>query len=151
MNETTKVVRLGAGDLSFMRRALDRFGEVFEDLPSYCATQPDDAWLADLLGDANFVFHVALDGDDIIGAMAAYVLRKFEQPRKEIYIYDLAVAANRRRERIATALIETLKGEARSMGAWVIYVQADHGDDPAVALYTKLGVREDVMHFDIAP
>lgn len=25
------------------------------------------------------------------------------------------------------------------------------GDDPAVALYTKLGVREDVMHFDIAP
>lgn len=30
-------------------------------------------------------------------------------------------------------------------------VQADHGDDPAVALYTKLGAREDVMHFDIAP
>ena len=23
-------------------------------------------------------------------------------------------------------------------------------DDPAVALYTKLGVREDVLHFDIA-
>jgi hypothetical protein len=30
-------------------------------------------------------------------------------------------------------------------------VQADYGDDPAVALYTKLGVREDVMHFDILP
>ena len=30
-------------------------------------------------------------------------------------------------------------------------VQADYGDDPAIALYTKLGVREDVMHFDIAP
>ena len=25
------------------------------------------------------------------------------------------------------------------------------GDDPAVALYTKLGVREDVMHFDLPP
>ncbi len=25
------------------------------------------------------------------------------------------------------------------------------GDDPAIALYTKLGVREDVLHFDIAP
>jgi aminoglycoside 3-N-acetyltransferase I len=31
----------------------------------------------------------------------------------------------------------------------VIYVQADHGDDPAIELYTKLGVREDVLHFDI--
>jgi hypothetical protein len=32
----------------------------------------------------------------------------------------------------------------------VIFVQADIGDDPAIALYTKLGVREDVLHFDIA-
>jgi hypothetical protein len=40
---------------------------------------------------------------------------------------------------------------ARERGAWVIYVQADYGDDPAIALYTKLGVREDVMHFDIDP
>jgi len=28
-------------------------------------------------------------------------------------------------------------------------VQADHGDDPAIELYSKLGVREDVIHFDI--
>ena len=29
--------------------------------------------------------------------------------------------------------------------------QADYGDDPAVALCTKLGAREDVMHFDLPP
>jgi aminoglycoside 3-N-acetyltransferase I len=29
-------------------------------------------------------------------------------------------------------------------------VQADIGDVPAIALYTKLGTREDVLHFDIA-
>jgi hypothetical protein len=28
---------------------------------------------------------------------------------------------------------------------------ADYGDDPAIALYTKLGVREEVLHFDISP
>jgi aminoglycoside 3-N-acetyltransferase I len=33
----------------------------------------------------------------------------------------------------------------------VIFVQADYGDDPAIALYTKLGSREDVIHFDIPP
>jgi len=30
-------------------------------------------------------------------------------------------------------------------------VQADLGDEAAIALYTRLGVREDVLHFDIAP
>jgi aminoglycoside 3-N-acetyltransferase I len=33
---------------------------------------------------------------------------------------------------------------------WVIYVQADYGDNSAIALYAKLGARENVMHFDIA-
>lgn len=48
-------------------------------------------------------------------------------------------------------MIELLREIARAIGAWAIYVQADHGDDPAVALYTTLGTREDVMHFDITP
>jgi aminoglycoside 3-N-acetyltransferase I len=48
-------------------------------------------------------------------------------------------------------LIERLKEIARGVGAWVIYVQADYGDQPAIGLYEKLGAREDVMHFDISP
>ena len=55
-----------------------------------------------------------------------------------------------RREGIATALIQELKKIAVARAAYVIFVQADIGDDPAIALYTKLGVREDVLHFDIA-
>ena len=31
----------------------------------------------------------------------------------------------------------------------MIFVQADYGDDPAIALYSKLGRREDVTHYDI--
>ena len=31
----------------------------------------------------------------------------------------------------------------------MIKVQADQDDEPAINLYTKLGVREDVLHFDI--
>lgn len=56
-----------------------------------------------------------------------------------------------RREGIATALIEKLKVIGAARGAYVIYVQADTGveDQPAIALYTKLGTREDVLHFDI--
>jgi aminoglycoside 3-N-acetyltransferase I len=34
-------------------------------------------------------------------------------------------------------------------GAWTILVQADYGDAPAFALYERLGVRDEVLHFDI--
>lgn len=81
----------------------------------------------------------------------AYVLPKFEQARTEIYIYDLAVEAASRRRGVATALIGELQKIAAARGAYVIYVQADHGDDAAIALYTKLGIGEDVLHFDIPP
>lgn len=37
-----------------------------------------------------------------------------------------------------------------SWGGWVVYVQANLADVPAIALYEKFGVREDVLHFDIA-
>lgn len=82
--------------------------------------------------------------------MVAYELPKFEQDRSEFYIYDLAVAEEWRRQGVATAIIRDLGEIAKASGDSVMYVQADYGDDPAIALYTKLGTREDVMHFDIS-
>lgn len=52
---------------------------------------------------------------------------------------------------MATALIEALRTIAARRGAEVIFVQADQDDARAVARYAKLGTREDVHHFDIAP
>jgi aminoglycoside 3-N-acetyltransferase I len=77
------------------------------------------------------------------------VLEKFEQDRKEVYIYDLAVSEAHRRKGVATGLIESLRRIARELGAYVIYVQADRGDTPAIRLYESFGTREDVHHFDI--
>jgi aminoglycoside 3-N-acetyltransferase I len=104
----------------------------------------------DLLGDRGFIALAAVEGGAVIGALAAYVLCKFERERSEAYIYDLAVSENYRRRGVATALIAALMPIAKARGAYLLFVQADYGDDPAIALYTKLGVREDVMHFDIA-
>ena len=98
----------------------------------------------------TFIAVAALQGGVVVGGLAAYVLPKFERARSEVYLYDLAVAETHRRRGIATALIAELRRIAVARGAWVVFVQADYGDDPAVALYTRLGTREDVMHFDIA-
>jgi aminoglycoside 3-N-acetyltransferase I len=137
-------------DLPLLDAILDLFAEAFDAPEAYSAARPSPDWARRLLGGAQFIALAAVEEGAVTGAMAAYMLDKFEQERREIYIYDLAVAAPHRRRGIATALIAELQEIAAGRGAGVIYVQADYGDAPAVALYTKLGVREDVMHFDIA-
>jgi aminoglycoside 3-N-acetyltransferase I len=145
-----RIHRLQRDDLALMSSLLTVFSQAFDDAANYDARRPSPGYLRTLLGRDTFIALAAMAGDDVVGGLAAYVLHKFEQERSEIYIYDLAVAAMHRRRGIATALIDALRPIGRALGAWVIYVQADRGDDPAIALYDKLGVREEVLHFYIA-
>ena len=150
MPTSCSIKQLSAIDLELMDSMLTLFGDAFNEVETYTARRPGNAYLRKLLGSGYFIALVAIQDNQVVGALAAYELHKFEQERSEIYIYDLAVDAAHRREGIATAMIQSLRAIAAARGAYVIFVQADYGDDPAVALYTKLGVREDVMHFDIA-
>jgi aminoglycoside 3-N-acetyltransferase I len=142
--------QLTPADLPHMRQLMLMFGEAFESPDTFSKAKPDDAYFRRLLAKDDFIALVTIKDDAVIGGLTAYVLEKYEQEQSEIYIYDLAVQKAYRREGVATALIKHLKTVAAVRGAWVIFVQADLGDDPAIALYTKLGTREDVIHFDIA-
>lgn len=150
-NGALRIVQLGPDDLATMDALLTVFGKAFDEVDTYGEARPDAHYQRRLLGGDHFIALAALVGDEVVGGLAAYELPKFEQARSEIYLYDLAVAAGHRRRGIATALIERLRAIAADRGAWMVYVQADHGDDPAIALYTGLGTREDVLHFDIPP
>jgi aminoglycoside 3-N-acetyltransferase I len=145
----TTLVRCGEAQL--LRQLNAVFAKAFDDLATYRDAPPTDAWLERVLAKDHVIALVALAGDEVVGGLVAYELAKLERERSEIYIYDLAVAEPHRRRCVATRLIDHLRDIARERGAWVIYVQADYGDDPAIRLYTRLGVREDVMHFDIRP
>jgi aminoglycoside 3-N-acetyltransferase I len=147
-----KIHLLTANDLTLMDGLLRTFGEAFDEMDTYTAHRPSDDYLRTLLGRDEFIALVAVKAGEVVGAIAAYELTKFEQERSEIYIYDLAVAAKHRREGVATALIRKVQEIAAQRGAHVIFVQADTGveDQPAIALYDKLGSREEVLHFDIA-
>ena len=143
------VEHIQAAEVGVLRQLLAVFGEAFGERDTYGAHQPDDAYLRRLLGKPHFIALAALAGDEVVGGLAAYELEKFEQARSEIYIYDLAVLEAHRRKGVATGLIRELQRMAKERGAYVIFVQADPPDAPAIRLYTSLGTREDVLHFDI--
>jgi aminoglycoside 3-N-acetyltransferase I len=143
------VRKLTPHDLDQMEAMMTVFGQAFDELDTYTKARPSRGYMAQLLGSANFIALAALRDETVVGGLGAYELQKFEQERSEIYVYDLAVAAAHRRQGIASALIEELNKIAAARGAYVIFVQADLGDDPAIALYSKLGTRDDVLQFDI--
>jgi len=145
-----EIHQLASDDTALMKALLSVFGEAFAQEETYTRKQPGARYLQQLLGSDCFIALVAVKNGVVVGGIAAYELKKFEQARSEIYIYDLAVAAAHRRQGIATALIQELKKLARARGAYVIFVQADLIDQAAIALYSKLGARESVLHFDIA-
>ncbi|MBM7035046.1 AAC(3)-I family aminoglycoside N-acetyltransferase [Vibrio ulleungensis] len=142
-------VQLNGDHLEWMKQLMDCFGTVFEEPENYGHKRPTDAYLTERLNDPSFIALVALEGDQVVAGLVAYELKKFEQARSEVYIYDLGVYERFRRQGIATGLINALKPIAKNMGAWVIFVQADYVDEPAIKLYDSLGEKEEVLHFDI--
>ena len=146
---TYTISKLGPADLETFGALLSVFAEAFAEPETYNGARPSAAYLAHLLARDTVIALAAVDGPEVVGGLVAYVLDKFEQARSEIYVYDLAVAAPHRRRGVATALLRELQRLARARGAWVIFIQADRADAPAVALYSKLGRKEEVLHFDI--
>jgi aminoglycoside 3-N-acetyltransferase I len=143
--------QVSVSDLPILKQLLAVFGEAFAEPATYQGAVPTDGYLKALLGKSHFIALAAIDGQDVVGGLVAYELEKFEQARSEIYIYDLAVREGHRRQGAATGLIHELQRIAKERGAYVIFVQADVGDEPAIRLYESLGTRQDVYHFDIPP
>ena len=54
-----------------------------------------------------------------------------------------------RRRGLATGLISELRKIASERNVYIIFVQADTEDGPAIALYESLGTKETAYHFDI--
>lgn len=149
MPPAVRIHRLTPADVDQLRRLNAVFADAFHDAEAYLRAPPSDAYLYELLGRDHVIVLVAIDDSAMVAGLVAYELTKFERARSEIYIYDLAVAESHRRQGIATQLIGQLRVIAHQRGAWVVFVQADCGDDAAIALYEKLGTREEVLHFDL--
>ena len=83
--------KLTSSDVDLLKQLLSVFGQAFNEPETYQSKVPSEKYLGALLAKEHFIVLVALDKDGVVGGLVAYVLDKFEQERREIYIYDLAV------------------------------------------------------------
>jgi len=93
--------RLSPADVRHLRKLNVMSGEAFADLETYVAKPPSDIYVEELLAKEHVIALAALARGEVLGGLVAYELDKFERARREVYIYDLAVSADCRRQGIA--------------------------------------------------
>lgn len=71
-----EIIQLESKDIALMNAALDCFGEVFEQAETYNLNRPSKEYLASLIAGDSFVCLVAMSHHEVVGALAAYELKK---------------------------------------------------------------------------
>ncbi|MEN9229993.1 MAG: hypothetical protein Q6L68_03725 [Thermostichus sp. DG02_5_bins_236] len=75
-------------DGALLDALLVTFGKAFNQIETYLQKRPSADYMRRLLGSDTFIALVAVQDGAVVGGIAAYELKKFEQERSEIYIYD---------------------------------------------------------------
>jgi ribosomal protein S18 acetylase RimI-like enzyme len=106
-------------------------------------------WLAGFLADPAHLIVVAQMGNRVVGFASGAVLHHPDKP-PALFIMELGVNDDARRQGIATALVAALRDEGRARGADTAWVLTEACNTPARALYRHLGAKEtpDVVMFD---
>ena len=122
-------------------------------VPVALSPTPDDAWLAAYAGDSALppaAYRVLTGADDVVFAS----VRAGSSPAAPIAVARgvltdgwlgvsaVTVAPEHRRQGLATALLDALRGWAAERGGHSVYLQVTEGNAPARALYRRAGLIE---------
>ena len=110
-----------------------------EDVLAELATQQGKGDPHGLLADVRTLMLVAFDGEAPVGFVLAHELPRRHGARAKLFVYEIDVADSHRRRGIGSALLARLAGLARERGIPAGFVLTEPDNDPANALYRRVG------------
>ena len=130
----TRIVRVGLAEGELLQRVAE---DVF-DAPI------DRARLAAYLAEPGHLMVVAVSGGEVIGQARGMVHRQPDQPT-ELYIDNLGVTPARRRQGVATRMLDELIAWGRSLGCEEAWVGTEVDNEPARTLYKGRGAEAETF------
>ncbi len=98
----------------------------------------DPRLAAEFLRDGRHHLAVALDGEAVVGFASGVTYLHPDKPL-ELWINEVAVASNYRRQGIGARVIQALMGTGRELGCHAAWVLTDRSNAPANRLYQSVG------------
>ena len=132
--------------LPLFQKLLQLFHEVFEMGEEITVS---DSYLSSLLAKPEFIALAAVDGDEVLGGLTAYVMPMYYKESAEAYLYDMAVGNAHQRKGIGKQLVGALIAYCKEHGISTAFVEAHEEDTHAVEFYLSTGGKaEKVVHFN---
>ena len=103
---------------------------------------PEEAATARFLGSADHHLLFAYDGERAVG-MISGVETTHPDKGTEMFLYELGVVEDARRQGVATALVHALAALARERGCYGMWVGVDTDNAAALATYRSAGAGEE--------
>ena len=135
--------RLRPADRSLARVLFDVLAYVFDEQNGPLT----DEYLDALLRQESFWAIVAMVDEQVVGGITAHALPMTRSMTSELFIYDLAVREDSRRQGVASRLVRELCAAAGSAGISEVFVPADNDDAHALEFYRELGGEESPVTF----
>jgi ribosomal protein S18 acetylase RimI-like enzyme len=132
------ILRIGPGDAKVLERVAE---DVFDE-------DVDPARVAAYLAEPSHLMVLAVSGGEVVGQARGIVHRHPDLPT-ELYIDNLGVTPARKREGVATRLLDELVAWGREKGCEEAWVGTEPDNEPARALYQRRGSEAEtfVMYF----
>jgi ribosomal protein S18 acetylase RimI-like enzyme len=107
-----------------------------------------EAMLKFLADPENYLF-LALEGERVAGSLFGYSLVHPPMREPQFLLYEIDVRPQSRRRGIGKALVQAFISEARTAGAFEVWVITNQSNVAAMAMYASCGLRrenpDDVM------
>lgn len=131
---TVEIRRIGPADSAVLDRVAE---DVFDD-------DIDPAKLAAYLASPLHLMVLAVDDGVVVGQTRGMIQRHPDKPT-ELYIDNLGVTPARKREKIATRLLDELTAWGLENGCEGAWVATETDNEPARALYALRGADPDTF------
>lgn len=142
------VRRLVPGDELLAHQTFKVMREAFEEPASVLS----DSYVERLLSDADFWAFSATLAGSVIGGVTGHALPMTMSASSEIFLYDLAVAADYQRLGAGRMLVDALCRAAADVGIQTVFVPADNDDNHALDFYRSIGgTPSPVTFFEFGP
>ena len=102
----------------------------------------DPEYMRTFLADDRHYFVAAYLDEQPVGYIFGYLVARFDGRRPSMFVYEVAVVEEHRRQGIGRALIEEVKRLAKADGCGKMFVPTNRSNEAAMALYRSTGGEE---------
>jgi ribosomal protein S18 acetylase RimI-like enzyme len=136
---TLTILRASTAEVSLARKAIIEVDG---------RTVLDEQALVEFLSDPARYLLIAIDGGRVVGSLNGYRLQRTYRREPQFLLYEVGVLPEFRNRGVGKALVARFVREARTAGAFEVWVITSPSNEAAMALYRRCGLaretRDDV-------